>query len=481
MPGPTRREFLQRSAAAALAAPVGRLFPGASGGRAWPGRPRGLAGWQRESSVGAALRAGRPLPAFAPRPRSPLAQPGPDPRAVRLQRFQDLRRHFVFEYYPWYGADPYVHWDQWDRQPPRELASNYLPRLGAYDSRSAAVLEQHARWIADSGAGAVNVSWWGQGSYEDQAVPLLMDVMRAHDLKVTFHLEPYSDDHGTRFTEDVLYLLRTYGERRGWDAFLLLRDAHGAEGPVFKGFRTIVPAEYVDCHGQTREVPDHTPDNAWSRELDRLRKILAGDFDSLTLLSDTLDLGRARRAGFDGIAVYDNFVPPESYAGHARAASDQGLLFSFNVNPGYDQIEPRALEADSCYQQPPFAPPAEPPLDWSREDERERAARLAQERIRHSFDATLQAQLDRALLDDQRGFLLVYLTSFNEWHEGHQFEPMQDAGALAAEQRRLGYHNPAHGDGRLQALAALLRGVQAQVEAPARARTRAPAGGPLPA
>ncbi len=477
MPSSTRREFLQRSAAAALVAPFGRLFPGAPG-RAWPPTPAALAGWQRESSIGAALRAGRPLPIFEAPPRSPLAQPGPDPRAARLQRFSDLQRHFVFEYYPWYGAEPYVHWDQWDRRPPHELATNYLPRLGAYDSRSRAVLEQHARWIADSGAGAVNVSWWGQGSYEDQAVPLLMDVMRDHDLKVTFHLEPYTDDHGLRFTEDVLYLLRTYGEKRGWDAFLLLRDAHGLEGPVFKGFRTIVPEQYVDCHGQTRQVPDHTPDDAWRRELDRLRRILAGDFDALTLLSDTLDLVRAQRSGFDGVAVYDNFIPPESYAGYARTASEHGLVFSFNVNPGYDQIEPRSLEPDSCYQQPPFAPPAEPPVDWSREDERERAARLSEERIRLSFDATLQAQLDRSLLNDQRGFLLVYLTSFNEWHEGHQFEPMQDASALSGDQRRLGYHNPARGDGRHQALAALLRGVQSQVEAPARARALA-VGGPL--
>ena len=468
MPSSTRREFLHRTAAAALGVPLARVLPGAAGG-AWPARPRGLAGWQRESSVGAALRAGRPLPTFEPAPRGPLGLPGPDPRAALLQRFSDLRRHFVFEYYPWYGADPYVHWDQWDRRPPLELASNYVPRLGAYDSRSRTVLEQHARWIAESGAGAVNVSWWGQGSYEDQAVPLLMDVMRDHDVKVTFHLEPYGDDHGRRFGDDVLYLLRAYGEKRGWDALLLLRDADGRQGPVFKGFRTIVPPDYVDCHGQSRQVPDFTPDEAWARELDRLRKTLAGDFEALTLLSDTLDHGRARRAGFDGIAVYDNFVPPEAYAGHARAASDHGLLFSFNVNPGYDQIEPRALEEGSCYSQPPFAPPAEPPLDWPREDERERAARLSEERVRQSFDATLQAQLDRSLLNGQRGFLLVYLTSFNEWHEGHQFEPMQDAAAIGAEQRRQGYHNPARGDGRYQVLSALLRGVQAQVAAPARA------------
>jgi hypothetical protein len=468
MPGSTRREFLQRSAAAALAAPLGRFSPGTAGPSL--ATHAGLAGWQRESSIGAALRAGQALPIFEPPLRSSLVLPGPDPRAARLQRFSDLRRHFVFEYYPWYGAEPYVHWDQWDRRPPFELATNYLPRLGAYDSRSRAVLEQHARWIADSGAGTLNLSWWGRDSFEDRAVPVVMDVMRDHDLKVTFHLEPYTDDHGPRFADDVLYLLRTYGEKRAWDTLLLLRDASGLQGPVFKGFRMILPREYVDCHGQTQQVSDYTPDDTWRRELDRLRKVLSGDFNTLTLLSDTLDMARAQRSGFDGIAVYDNFVPPETYAGHASGASAHGLLFSFNVNPGYDQIEPRSFEPDSCYQPSSFAPPAAPPLDWSSGDERERAARLSDERIQLSFDSTLAAQLDGSLLNDQRGFLLVYLTSFNEWHEGHQFEPMQDASALGADERRLGYHNPVRGDGRYQTLARLLRGVQAQVEAPARVR-----------
>ncbi|HET7747018.1 MAG TPA: twin-arginine translocation signal domain-containing protein, partial [Vicinamibacteria bacterium] len=41
-------------------------------------------------------------------------------------RFSDLPRHFVFEYYPWYGASPWRHWDQWGRRPPDDLAANYV-------------------------------------------------------------------------------------------------------------------------------------------------------------------------------------------------------------------------------------------------------------------------------------------------------------------------------------------------------------------
>lgn len=78
--------------------------------------------------------------------------------AALADRYADLHRHFIFEYYPWYAANPYRHWDEADRLPPIDLASNYMPKLGAYDSRSRQVLEQHAKWINHAGAGAINVS-----------------------------------------------------------------------------------------------------------------------------------------------------------------------------------------------------------------------------------------------------------------------------------------------------------------------------------
>src|SRR5262245_2260415 len=83
-------------------------------------------------------------------------------------RFSDLSRHFIFEYYAWYGMNPVSHWDQDDRRPPVDLASNFMPRLGAYNSASPKVLERHAKWIREAGAGAINVSWWGPGSDVDK-------------------------------------------------------------------------------------------------------------------------------------------------------------------------------------------------------------------------------------------------------------------------------------------------------------------------
>ena len=381
--------------------------------------------------------------------------------SLRALRIPDLRRRFVFEYYPWYGADPFRHWDAEDRVPPADVAAPYMPRLGAYDSRSRAVIAQHARWITESGAGAVNLSWWGPDSYEDRAVHAVMDVMRDHDLKVTFHLEPYAEDRGRRFADDVLYLIERYGERRGFDAMLLLQDPDGGIGPVFKGFRMILPPTFRTCRGETRPVADFTPDEEWRAQINRLRATLRGTFGRIRFLADSSDVGRTAASGFDGIAIFDNLVVPTRYAEIARAASARGLLFSLNVNPGYFEVVPRRPRFNECGEpQPPipFTPPS-PQLDLSTPAGRELAAALSRKRLADSFRATVALQTDPALGNARAGFFLAYVNSFNEWHEGTSFEPMRDAADLTAEERALGYANPANGDYRLALLATLIDSV----------------------
>jgi hypothetical protein len=457
--GFTRREFLRTSLRAGLALPALRALPAWAAGAADAGLPDPSRGLRGDSSLGALLRAGGELP-----PVAPLARRAFDTGVPLALRYPDLSRHFVFEYYPWYANDPFRHWQQDGRHPPFDVASNYMPFLGAYDSRAAAVIEEHARWIAESGAGAVNLSWWGEGSFEDRTTPLVMDVMAAHGIKVTFHLEPYVRDHGQRFARDVLHLLREFGEKRRFDALLLLRDEGGATGPVFKGFRTLLPVQVRDCRGVTRPVRDYTPDDTYRRQFESLRGVLRGDFDHVTLLADTTDGVRAGRAGFDGVAIYDNFVGPDRYAAIAERASREGIVFSLNTNPGNDIIEPRDEGgADDGAPSPPTPPsPTEPDrreLDFSLPGDRERAAVRSKRRISTSLETSLALQTDPALSNDKRGFLLVYVNSFNEWHEGHQFEPMRNAADIRPEEQPFGYHNPQQGDYRLQHLAGLLQGV----------------------
>lgn len=415
--------------------------------------------WHGDSSVGAALRARQRAPRDETRRPDRRREKTPAPydtwREYLSSRFPDLRRHFVFEYYPWYASNPWQHWNDAERQPPYDIAAHAIPLLGPYDSRDRAVLERHARWIADAGAGAVNVSWWGPGSYPDRNVPLLMDVMRAHDVHVTFHLEPYDDNRAQRYADDVLYLIRTYGDKRRWDCFLLLRHADGTTGPVLKSFRTILPRQATDCHGVVHQVPDYAPDDAWRRQTDRVRRELAQDFDRVTLLADSLDMGRSLSGGFDGIAIYDNFVLPAGWRSYAERASAAGLLFSFNTNAGFDGIRPRTVPLDSCYAPLPMEPPAGNP-DFSSPAGRLSVVTASSTRIQESFETTVGLQCAPELANMKKGFFLTYVNSFNEWHEGTEFEPMKDARDLRPEEQPFGYHNVDGGSYRLQRLQELI-------------------------
>lgn len=414
----------------------------------------------RGFATGQNRRAPSGLPPGLPRavPRLPPFDAQATGRLLRA-RFPDLRQRFLFEYYPWYGTSPWRHWNQWDRVPPYDLAVTSVPALGPYDSRDAAVVEQHARWMVDAGVGGVNISWWGRGSWEDLATPLVMDVMSDHGLKVAFHLEPYNDARTENYAGDIQYLLRQYGEKRRWDCLLLLRDGSGKEVPVFKSFATLLPQTTTDCHGITHDVSLWRPDGSWRRQTDTVRDTFRRDFDRVYLLADSGALDHVQACGFDGIAMYDSFLRPTRWANLAKACRDFRLVYSFNVNPGFDGIARRNVPADSCYVPTAFEPPAA--LDFTNPDDRELARRLAEHRMEESFRSTLIVQTDPNLTDTSDGFFLVYINSFNEWHEGTAMEPARDHDALLPEEQAFGYHNAAQGNYRLAYLASRLKAVLA--------------------
>ncbi len=373
-------------------------------------------------------------------------------------RFRDLATHFVLEYYPWYAVDPWRHWDDGGLTPPGRISSNYLPALGAYDSRSARVIEQHARWIVESGARTINLSWWGQGSFEDRAVPLVMDVMHDHDIRVTFHLEPYAGDRASRLADDIRYLVREYGERRRWDTFLLLERADGSAAPVFKLFGSIVPPTSTDCRGVTRPVRDYVPDAVWREQTTRLRREIGTDFEHVTLLADSMDVARTRAGGFDGGTSADPYFHPGRWAEVADWFNGEDLLFVFAVNAGFDAPAPPVVPTgDPCYT-PPRADPL-PDVDWSADEWRELAHHASARRIADSFEHTLALQTGSGSANERLGFFLVYVNSFNEWHEGTQFEPMKPYSQLTAGER-MTYHNSASGGYRLETLAELMAQIQ---------------------
>ena len=139
-------------------------LPRSSAERAWLGDPDPLRHRHGASSIATPGATARPA-ALPPRAWAPGPQANTTvTRPALAARFPDLRRRFVFEYYPWYDTDPWYHWNDDEHTPPIDVVASSMPRLGPYDTYDLRILEQHARWMAEAGVGAINLSWWGRGT-----------------------------------------------------------------------------------------------------------------------------------------------------------------------------------------------------------------------------------------------------------------------------------------------------------------------------
>ena len=105
------------------------------------------------------------------------------------------------------------------------------------------------------------------------------------------------------------------------------------------------------------------------------------------------------------------------------------------MNPGYDQIEPREIERPLLRAARLRAADAGPRL-LDRGRARARGSGLERADPAPLRTATLARAARPRPRERPRGFLLVYVNSFNEWHEGHAFEPMKDAAELDPRRAR---------------------------------------------
>ncbi|MEV6127124.1 glycoside hydrolase family 99 protein [Streptomyces violaceusniger] len=335
-PGTSRRTFLTAAAAGALGA--GALA--ATGGRA----------------------------AAA----APADAPGTPATASRLAPSRNVH---IF-YYPWYGSPEvngsWRHWPQGGLTPPDRIGADFYPAAGAYDSGDRAVVDRHMGWLAQAGTGVLVTSWWGQGGYEDQRVPLLLDAAAARGLKVAWHIEPYAGRTAQSVVDDIGYLIQRYG---GHPAFY--RDAaHGDRGAyyVFESLRIV----------------DWAP-------LDQVA-------DRAIVLAQTTDVSKV--AHFGGMYTYDAIAAGNNpqWAGPAAYCRDHGMVWAPSIGPGY--IDDRAVPGNTT-----------PTLE--RDD-----------------GATYDLEWNNALSPANGGPpTWVSITSFNEWHEGSQIEPAASAPPTAQSYR----------------------------------------------
>lgn len=210
-------------------------------------------------------------------------------------------------YYPWYGGaedEPqWFHWRDVGHKPPDDLAASFYPARGPYSSNDAGIVDQHMAEIRAAGVETLVVSWWGPGSYEDEALPEVVAAASRHGLRIAIHVEPYRGRTPDLVHRDVLALSRRYGISEYW---IYLSD-----GPTPESWQTLTglfPEMTFWAHG-------HSPSNG-----------LRGMFQAY-----------AHRAGFDGVYTYDPLRYPFSgFKTFCAQARVRGLLCSPSVSPGYD-------------------------------------------------------------------------------------------------------------------------------------------------
>jgi hypothetical protein len=214
----------------------------------------------------------------------------------RAEPTVDTSQAAIF-YYPWYSTPVrdggWAHWYVEENGTP-VLSTPYFPTRGLYSSSNAKVVGAHMREIRAAGVGTVVVSWWGEGSPEDERLPLVAQTARLHELNVAIHLEPYPGRSPESTVEDIADLSET-----GITDFYVY-DA------------------------------DRDPAAVWAEALAEVP-------DVVRVFGHTTLVGRAKASGFDGLYTYDVVSWNGSlFRRLCTQAHKVGLLCAPSVGPGYD-------------------------------------------------------------------------------------------------------------------------------------------------
>lgn len=138
--------------------------------------------------------------------------------------YTKVPRQVLAFYYPWYGTPEFdgswAHWGQPDFTKKDLPASLHYPVLGPYSNHDPKVVREHMRMMKDAGITGVIVSWWGQRDFSDRAMPLILEHCANCGMKATIYYErvPKPGDPATAVA-DFNYVIEQYGAHR---AFLRL-------------------------------------------------------------------------------------------------------------------------------------------------------------------------------------------------------------------------------------------------------------------
>ena len=304
-------------------------------------------------------------------------------KAEKGRNFDTPRRILAF-YYPWYG-NPSVkggsgRWFHWKGVNPLEMdiacSTNY-PKLGAYDSHDPKLIEKHTTLAKMAGIDGLISSWWGRGTFEDQAVKPLLEGCRKAGMTLTVYYEKLPEPATVETASgDLLDILNRYGNHPAW-----LK----VEGrPVI-----FIYSRAVNKLGL----------RGWANVIQSVNRGYEG---GAIFIGDRIGAGAARV--FDGIHTYITAGSlqgkdaaevrkwcKQTFPQWVETAESLGRISTVTVIPGYDDTKNRT-----------------PGL---------KVNRMNGEIYRAQWEEAMGAGPD-----------WILITSWNEWHEGSEIEPSLEHG-----------------------------------------------------
>lgn len=310
-------------------------------------------------------------------------------------------------YYPWYGGDDF-HGGAYLRE---HLVPVQEPELGEYNDRDQDVIAQHLAWSQYAGIDLWVSSWWGPG--------------RMTDVTMKDYILPHSD----------------LGELK----IALFYETSGRM-PDFTDLSN-VEADIEYMADNYFDHPNYYKIDGKPVLFVYLTRVLSGK----GLLGETMDLMRSAAAG----KGYELYVVGDQVFGQPPGSIDQiGLLDAITnydvygssganmyagqsgVNSYYDAQEGWRTKAHAAGAS--FIPAASPGFNDTgvRDGHTPLSRKLT---ASDEFGSLFRAMIEQAVtLTDRESDYLYVVTSWNEWHEDTQIEPVAVAAATSEDDSESG-------------------------------------------
>jgi len=340
--------------------------------------------------------------------------------------------HAMAYYYPWYDAQ---HWEEgyWraELQPPQQ------PLLGTYNSRDEAVIEQHLQWSETYGIDSWAVSWWGKRSWSDGTIRKA--------------LLPAFEGRTTRFCIFYESLKRLGGLQGGRINFAKKQIRRMKRDFRYLARRFFGHPNYLKVEGKAVVVLylTRTYRGQYKEALAAARRAARSKGFELYLVGDEVFWNppeRKRIRQLDAITAY-NMHGPWQFKGYPQAsgffemveaqyrrfreiARREAVDFIPNAFPGFNDLGVRPEVGH--YIIPPRASPEAGPI------------------------STFERYLEIAKRMTGSPLHIVAITSFNEWHEDTQIEPLAPADRAGKSAQSKLYDYPGYGMDLLRAVQRLL-------------------------